>query len=163
MTEATTDEFVRHLQAELVDAEQIQDKRLREQRIWRLEAALQEALEFQAHVLSQRGVPALLREGLFRLLAHGRCVFVSRAGHKAAPALAEALARCVVVLAFRGLLPPLGGRRPALRPYAEELLAGDTTQLLRMPGVPRVVVRVDHTTIDHGEADRGLLVEAPRR
>ena len=52
MTEATTDEFVRHLQAELVDAEQIQDKRLREQRIWRLEAALQEALEFQAHVLS---------------------------------------------------------------------------------------------------------------
>ncbi len=52
MTEATTDEFVRHLQAELVDAEQIQDKRLREQRIWRLEAALQEALEFQAHVFS---------------------------------------------------------------------------------------------------------------
>ncbi len=53
MTEATTDEFVRHLQAELVEAELIQDKRLREQRIWRLEAALQEALEFQAHVMAR--------------------------------------------------------------------------------------------------------------
>ena len=53
MTEATTDEFLRHLQAELEDAEQIQDKRLREQRMWRLEAALQEALEFQAHVLAR--------------------------------------------------------------------------------------------------------------
>ena len=52
MTEGTTDEFLRHLQAELEDAEQIQDKRLREQRIWRLEAALQEAMDFQAHVLA---------------------------------------------------------------------------------------------------------------
>ena len=46
------DEFVRHLQAELEDAEQIQDKLLRAQRMWRLEAAFQEALEFQAHVLT---------------------------------------------------------------------------------------------------------------
>ena len=52
MGAATTDEFVLHLQAELEDAEQIHDKRLREQRMWRLEAALQEALEFQAHVLA---------------------------------------------------------------------------------------------------------------
>ena len=50
MTEASTDEFIRHLQAELEDAELIQDKRLREQRTWRLEAALQEAMEFQAWV-----------------------------------------------------------------------------------------------------------------
>ena len=39
MSAATTEEFVRHLQADLEDAERIQDKRLREQRMWRLEAA----------------------------------------------------------------------------------------------------------------------------
>jgi len=53
MTEASTDEFIRHLQAELEDAELIQDKRLREQRTWRLEAALQEAMEFQAQLLAR--------------------------------------------------------------------------------------------------------------
>ena len=73
MTEATTDEFIRHLQAELEDAELIHDKRLREQRIWRLEAAMQEAMEFQAqlHARAAEDIQTFEEVPSVRLLASG--------------------------------------------------------------------------------------------
>ncbi|HIF45548.1 MAG TPA: hypothetical protein EYQ73_01980 [Candidatus Poseidoniales archaeon] len=43
---ASIDEFIRHMQAELDDCEQISDKQEREQRQWQLEVAIQEAILF---------------------------------------------------------------------------------------------------------------------
>jgi len=43
---ASIDEFIRHLQAELDDCEQISDKIERTQRQWQLESAIQEAIVF---------------------------------------------------------------------------------------------------------------------
>ena len=46
MGEATVDEFMRHLQAELSDAERLIDLEERDQRTWQIEAAIQEAIVF---------------------------------------------------------------------------------------------------------------------
>jgi len=46
MGEATVDEFMRHLQAELGDAEKLIDLEERELRTWQIEAAIQESIVF---------------------------------------------------------------------------------------------------------------------
>ena len=46
MGEATVDEFMRHLQAELGDAEKLIDLEERELRTWQIESAIQEAIVF---------------------------------------------------------------------------------------------------------------------
>lgn len=58
---ASIDEFMRHLQAILEDAETISDEKERQQRLWQIEATLQEAIIFKNRYreLQEHGIDPL--------------------------------------------------------------------------------------------------------